>query len=341
MSNESLRLSVECQEVRELFSPFLDGEISSGKHDLLTGHLQVCEACRQEFELWKDISEALRTETFSEEPSADFCSGVISRLRKENEKEVATFTPRRLFRSWRAPAAAAAAAVMLFAGSWGINVALKDNPGNPGIVAVQPGNPGETVVNTPPETTVEPGESNVTTNPAAPVEKPKDNGAEVKPVQTPPAATGNNVNNTVLLNSNRGILSTILKISTTSPEATKDIAIRMATGLGGSGQVLSSQKKADGDLTIIRMTVSRHNGTALLAQLSGLGGILDRADEKRDITTEYTTAVNRLNEIQASLNAGIDGSQRNQLEAEASGLKRQIETWDKELNSYVVILWLE
>jgi len=163
---------------------------------------------------------------------------------------------------------------------------------------------------------------------------------EVNSVQPVAPKTGIQVGDAVLLNSHRDILSTILKVNTPNVADNTNNALEMASRLGGSGQVLTSQKRSSGELAIVRIAVPRENGRNLVTQLSGLGGIIDRADEKRDVTASYTEARNRLSEIQIR-SSGAAPEEKSQLEAEASGLKRQIESWDKELGSYAIILWLE
>lgn len=333
----------KCNEVRELFSPYLDGETSPEESGLLTGHLLLCEDCREEFDLWKKISESLSLEAVDEEPSAGFSSRVVSRL--GNEHKTKALPGRRLFSTWRVPAAAAAAAVMIFTGSWGVGMALKEKQ-QPQLVADYT-QPEKTVVNdapTGPVQTGEPGGQSSSDNPAAPAGKPGNTDNEDKPAIKDTAAPRQaSPAQTMLLSSNKNIPSTTIKISANNPATSRDIALNMAAGLGGSGQVLNNQKKTDGygDLTIIRMTVPRNYGPTLVSQLSGLGGIIDRSDGKADITSEYNAALNRLADIQATINSGINAGEKSRLESEASVLKRQIEKWDSEVAQYAVILWLE
>lgn len=340
----SMECSYKCPEVRELFSPYLDGETSPEESGLLTGHLLLCDDCREEFDLWKKISNSLSLEAVEEEPSAGFSSRVVSRL--DNQRKAQALPGRRLFSTWRAAAAAAAAAVMIFAGSWGVGVALKDTGQKPGLVADNT-LPEKTIIDstlTSPAQTGQPGGQSGGDKPAAPADQPGTTDNEVKPpIKDTAAPRQVSPAQTVLLSSNKNIPSTTIKISTNSPATSRDIALNMAAGLGGSGQVLNSQKKADGygDLIIIIMTVSRNNGPTLVSQLSGLGGIIERSDGKADITSDYNAALNRLADIQATIDSGINDGEKSRLESEASALKRQIEKWDSEVAQYTVILWLE
>jgi anti-sigma factor (TIGR02949 family) len=332
----------KCNEIRELFSPFLDGETTPEEHDLLTGHLLLCEDCRREFDLWRKISETLKFESVEEELPADFSARVVGRL--HSEQKIRTFPGLKIPRTWKVPAAAAAAAVMLFAGSWGVEVALKDAGQKPAVVAEngQTGTPEENVVKTSPDPVNKPGEQEADN--LAQVDQPKTDVIEKKPTEKEPtvAHTGSPSGKTALLSSNKSTASTILKISANNPAYSRDLALNMASGLGGGGQVLDSQKRdGGGELTIISMSVSRNSGSTLVSQLSGLGGILERSDSKSDITANYNTAVNRLADIQATIDSGVNAGEKTRLKSEASVLKRQIEKWDKETESYTVILWLE
>lgn len=337
-----------CNEFRELFSLWLDGEISGDESSILEGHLLICESCRQELELWKSISQTLREDMFSGEPSTDFCAGVMNRLRKEAGDEIKQKSRPGIFHKLRSPAAAAAAAVMLFASSWGVNVALNTEKPKTEIAVNQPSqnNVDKNPVQTEPENTVRPENPERTADPGTNGGSSNEGNNAVSPrlaVQPsspkPPAEALEN--NAVLLNSHRDILSTILKVTTPNVADNTNNALEMASRLGGSGQVLTSQKRSSGELAIVRIAVPRESGRSLVTQLSGLGGIIDRADEKRDVTASYTEARNRLSEIQTRISSGAAPDERSQLEAEASGLKRQIESWDKELGSYAIILWLE
>lgn len=331
----------KCNQIRDMFSLWLDGEIPAEESHLLTGHLLECDPCRREFELWQKISETLKSDAPAGEPSPDFCAGVMGRI----QSEVEAAPGRRLMRFWRTPAAAAAAAVMLFAGSWGVSVALKYDKPESAIVINQPGPEIAKVQGTPvdPPATSQPVDGSTVSEPGTTVGDSGNSNAAKPETSVLPAApkTGSQVKDTVLLNSQKDILGTILKLAVTNTGDTANTALAMASSKGGSGQVLTTQKKGPGELVIVRVVVPRETGRNMVTQLSGLGGILDRTDERRDITDNYNQAANRLNEIQALMKTEMADGERDRLEAEASGLKRQIESWDKESASHVIILWLE
>lgn len=334
--------NTKCGEIRDMFSLWLDSELPAEESHLLTGHLLECDSCRLEFELWQKISETLKSDSPAGEPSPDFCAGVMSRI----QSEVEAAPGRRLMRFWRTPAAAAAAAVMLFAGSWGVSVALKYDKPESAIVINQPGpniDNGQGTAADPP-IAQQPESGGTVSGPGTTAGDPADSNAAVPGSPAAPAGpqeSGSIVKDTVLLSSQRDILSTILKLAVTNPGDAGNTAIAMASSKGGSGQVLTTEKKGQGALVIVRVEIPREIGRSMVAQLSGLGGIIDRADERRDISDNYNQAVNRLNEIRALIKAETATEKIDQLEAEASVLKRQIEAWDNEAASYVIMLWLE
>ncbi|MFZ5652532.1 MAG: anti-sigma factor family protein [Bacillota bacterium] len=339
-----------CEAVRELFSPWLDSEISGEEKDLLEGHLLICEHCRRELEIWKSISATLKDDLYSGGPSPDFSAGVMARLRLETVHEAKPMPKFAIINKLRAPAAAAAAAVMIFAGSWGVHVALSPEKPKTEIVINQPSGNNDSGtdnrVDPVPENTPRPEGPERLDNAGTPVAEPGGNntGPNSESAAQPNAIKPLNaarVNDVVLLETNKDILSTILKVSVSNVPDAAGTAINIAGVMGGGGQLLSSQKVNGSEVAILRLTVPRDDGLSLVARLSGLGGVIDRADERRNIASSYTEAANRLNEIQGMLEAGAGLSEKSRLEAEASGLKRQIESWNNELKSYVVILWIQ
>lgn len=331
-----------CDEMQEMFSSLLDGEIAGDDKARLEEHLLHCNTCEMEYQLWHQIAQTLRNDIVNEEPSSDFTAKVMQKIQEEAKPK------RWIPGSLRTPAAAAAAAVMLFAGSWGVNVALQ-NDNLPGATNAKPGNGftdkiARVIYKDNAETdkvapTVKPGNSD---NPQVAQNEPKNRNSEEKTVPSTTPDTVQTLRNPVLLNvAQQDVLSTILKLSVSNTADAKSTATSLATNLGGSAQVLTTQPKGAGELIIMRVTVPRSAGKHMVSQLSGLGAVIDRTDERKDISDGYSRAVNRLNEIQGRINANISAQERDQLEAEASGLNRQIESWNKEAGAYGIILWLE
>jgi len=103
---------MRCDEMQELISPYLDGEL-----DLMTSleverHLRDCRVCSPEHENHRALRAALRGDDLYFKPPAGLARRVQSAVRKESKSE--TGSPRF---SWRWLSVAGATAVLLIAGA--------------------------------------------------------------------------------------------------------------------------------------------------------------------------------------------------------------------------------
>ena len=103
---------MNCVDARQLFSPWLDGELDEASAVALRLHLEGCGECSRELALWEDMSQALRQARPDVVAPSGFAEGVMARLRDE----AAAGEPRKGkvrfagFRRWREFLAVAAAA---------------------------------------------------------------------------------------------------------------------------------------------------------------------------------------------------------------------------------------
>lgn len=123
--------TMKCREARQLFYPWLDGEVAEEEARRLQEHLRECPACAGELADWQAITLALRGMSRAVAPPEGFSAQVMSRLkesagplpgagrRKDATRRV--WTPRSWWQglsgTWRKGVAAAAAVVILLAGS--------------------------------------------------------------------------------------------------------------------------------------------------------------------------------------------------------------------------------
>ncbi|WP_353928599.1 anti-sigma factor family protein [Desulfofundulus kuznetsovii] len=123
--------TMKCREARQLFYPWLDGEVAEEEARRLQEHLRECPACAGELADWQAITLALRGMSKPVAPPEGFSAQVMSRLkesavplpgagrRKDTTRRV--WTPgswwQGLSGTWRKGVAAAAAVVILLAGS--------------------------------------------------------------------------------------------------------------------------------------------------------------------------------------------------------------------------------
>ncbi|MGQ9920904.1 MAG: anti-sigma factor family protein [Desulfobacca sp.] len=69
---------MDCREVQEKLSAYLDGELSPRQQELVARHLDGCQACRRELQIWQQLWEALLREPVA--APADLTARVLARL---------------------------------------------------------------------------------------------------------------------------------------------------------------------------------------------------------------------------------------------------------------------
>jgi len=75
---------MNCVDARQLFSPWLDGELDEASAVALRLHLEGCGECSRELALWEDMSQALRQARPDVVAPSGFAEGVMARLRDES-----------------------------------------------------------------------------------------------------------------------------------------------------------------------------------------------------------------------------------------------------------------
>ena len=98
----------DCDRIRELFSPFIDGELAPEEREIVEDHLIECEVCQKEFGRLKELDLAL-SQIEVEEPSHGFHRRLIHTLGKEYAKR----RRKRSFLIQIAPLAAAASILLI------------------------------------------------------------------------------------------------------------------------------------------------------------------------------------------------------------------------------------
>lgn len=101
-------MSNKCDKIRELLSPYLDGELGPEERELVENHLIDCEACQQEFAKLKELDQVI-SQIKVKEPSHEFHPRLIHALSKEYAKK----RKRRSLLIQLAPLAAAASILLI------------------------------------------------------------------------------------------------------------------------------------------------------------------------------------------------------------------------------------
>jgi len=132
--NEGSAVLNNCLQVREEFSPYLDGDMSGTAMQLMAAHLGGCDDCATEFAAWRDIQGTLGSMGPAKAPT-----GLQARLRaalaEERERGTHLTWDRRLTAMWHATlapiafrAATGTVAAMLLIGGAGTMIALFGAP---------------------------------------------------------------------------------------------------------------------------------------------------------------------------------------------------------------------
>lgn len=69
---------MDCRQVQEMLSAYLDGELPARQQELVARHLAGCQACRREYQVWQQLWEALAAKPAA--APADLTARVLARL---------------------------------------------------------------------------------------------------------------------------------------------------------------------------------------------------------------------------------------------------------------------
>lgn len=359
---------MDCREARLLISSCIDGMNSKHEDAALAEHVSGCDQCAGDLALYKRISAATREACRIEvQAPPELCGRVMSRLRSQQRRTAFTWLPV----TWRKAAAAAAAVLLLAGGSAAVTAGL-NMPGNWKMVVlgnditndengldtksasgdipsgqadkyILPGGP-----NTPDGGQKEHDPENVQENPALPETSVPDGGPEdASPNNgtinnTPPEAVSylTREGPVVLLSNSLKVTSTVLKVAVEDLSGARDKAVIRAGGAGAAAKVFPEQNGSK-KLVVIRLTVESVRVPSLIAELSGLGTVLDKQDENRDITSLYNETVVRYSDLQHRIRSTEDPEERRNLELQAASYKQQLDAWTNEAGKRVIMLWLE
>jgi len=366
---------MNCQEIRDQFSPWLDGQFNSQEIDTIEVHLNGCKQCQEEFLQWQRISGALKSlgkETDSLLAPAGFEALVM--------QQVSQLAKRRSWinRNLRKLVASAAALALLTYGSLdlvpqffngnpsttiaehgitgtklpGDNAGLQptldptDNPVNNGVnnnnepnsIVTDPSNPvGET--NSDPL----PGDPNsATTNNSDPSINPT--GSErllSQPGSSFSVAQANPTEPMGFLNKDRTITSTLIRLKVADLLASQTKAQNAGKNLGAEYKVFDVQSGGGGQRTIIRFTIPRTKTNTFIETLADFGSVIERQDENEAITARFAETLEQYRALVAQLNESSSPKQQEQLRSQIKTLEQQLMTWDEEADEQIIMLSLE
>lgn len=348
---------MDCRNALLLISPHLDGALTNEENAALVEHLAGCESCARELELQRRLCGALR-EMEREDIKAppELCSQVMARLQAERRPVLW-----RLPGAWRRAMAAAAAILLIAGGSAGytsglrladigkmIGLATPASPVNtetPGGISIADKAPVEGTL--PVDTTAQnPGENGVPGNvqQGNPAEGTGDgSGADV------PDSNGDNAGKGIatptgdiplaLLSNEMKINSTVLTVAVDDLTGARAKAVALAAGAGASTQVFPEQ--GDGKkVVVVRLAADHNKAPGLVERLGGVGLLVDRRDESRDLTSTYNETLVQYYDLQSRISTA-GGADKHQMEVQAESYRQQLGNWKNEAGKWVITLWLE
>ena len=68
-----------CEKIRELISPYIDGEVTSEERELVDSHISECAECKTEYDKMKKTVEMLNFSALS--PDEDLEKAVLTSIR--------------------------------------------------------------------------------------------------------------------------------------------------------------------------------------------------------------------------------------------------------------------
>lgn len=326
---------MNCLQARELFSPHMDDMLEASERESLMRHLEECRVCGKEFKAWERVSQSLRAlvDDCPYEVPTSLCTNVISELKLTKKIRMPAV-------SWRKAVATAAAVLVLASGPALVNTGMKLFNGRPAVVTENPKDSQVTPDNTGGEEITNntnsggPGPENRDriTPDSGGQSQPEPNTAPAGKTAITPESTAAKVSKanvySVLLNTKMEITSTLLKVKTSSQDPVFT-ALTTAKAAGATTQLLDNQIMDGRKVSIIRMVVPENNAQGLIGQLSGMGHVINKENETRDITARYNETLLQYEEL---VEKGDPGAQ---------SLEKQLESWKKEIGSHIVVLWLE
>ena len=351
--------AMDCREALLLISPHLDGALTMEEEAALAGHTGSCRACAAELALQEKLSAALREfGRLEAQAPPELCGLVMSRLRAERKTALA-----RLPAAWRKALAAAAAVLLITCGTaTGLKIAgggkmiglgtpaKVEGPGSPaGLIngggpagpsgeATAPGTGNAQEGNTPYDNGGNgPGSPLTAAGGPAGIEPGAEGTADAPPagVSSVPAEGPR-----VLLSSGVKVTSTILKTAVEDLTEARAKAVALAAGAEASTQVFREQAGGR-KIIVLRMAVAAGRAPDLIAGLYGIGNVIDRQDESRDITPLYNETLVQYNDLISRKNSAVDAEEQRRLEAQAMSYRQQLDAWEAEAGKRIITLWLE
>lgn len=335
---------MNCNEAKELFSLWLDGEMNESERELFQFHLKQCASCRLELEQWEKISSALQELAKAEHSvPAGFSSSVMQLIHQEQAIKSKSHR-----RQWAKTAkSGVAAAVLLAFTALGINSVPLLQVADKNIVQEKV----KTHYATPRQTEQKPNQAansstqqlEVANNPSILSKENTVQSGNNEPEKQVAAVTAADASKSapVFLNKERNLTTTMLKLKVADPPSVQAEATNIARTAGGKPVLLGQQTQAGQRFVILKFTVPADKSNTLLSQLSALGTQTSIQEEKQDLTARFSATLEQYRNLLEQRAKLQDNEQAAQLDKQIASLQEQLSSWDKQAQEASIVLWLE
>lgn len=361
---------MKCHEARELFSPYLDGELAAAEINILEQHLRLCPDCREELGRWQEMSRALKGLAAPVKAPPDFSAAVMARVKTPAAAQGRAKLLQQRLRRWAAAAAAVAvlaAGTLSYAGRglWqqlpllandppGKQVAVEEpgpevklpplNKGPAGNEPAtpadpEPGNEGKLPGDEGQQQGTETGDrgSSPELDPGKEQGSTEPGSGEAAGVPMQIAGGETYTPRTFLSANGRQTTSTLLKISVDDLAAAATQVANLAAGSGASLQLVDGQEQR----FVYQLSVNKDKAGALLDSLSRVGRVTSRNDSKRDLSEQFSATLEQYQAKVAQANSTTEEAEKEKLLQEAKNLEQQLLAWEQESKEQTIVLWLE
>lgn len=335
---------MNCRDMKQLISPYLDGELEARDHLAVKLHLDGCSMCSKDYREQLQISGMLKSMGRDIIPApAGFSHLVMEAVKTETRPERPAMVWKSAPLAWKKYlAGAAAAAFLIFASAQWIIPTVQIAYHHP---AVQDRvNPDANITNHVPDAS---GDSTANqTTPGSGTTIPSDSQANqplvvadnVNPGTSPSPST----NPVLLSEENRNILTTMLMIQAAQDQGSAlEKAESIAAENGAATDRMGQQIKGDVSYTLLKITVDRARGEVLMNRLSTLGTRIDFKQDQQDISQAYTQALEQFLSLSKKRGETQDSSEIKALDQQLASLQAQLNNWKLKAGVQTIVLWIQ
>lgn len=143
------------------------------------------------------------------------------------------------------------------------------------------------------------------------------------------------------LNRERLITSSFLRLQVDDLEQAAAAARSFGRELGAKVEELARGRTGGRAQMGLKFTVDTGEANTLLLRLTGLGKVLNRTGETRDVTADFAAALELYHYWIGVRGALTNPEDLKAVDREIARLEAQLMAWDEEASKQVVVLWLE